>query len=116
MMSTCDVSRVSDVAGEEFADGCGDLRGVRLQREMAGVKEADDRIGNVAPERLGAGRQKERIVLAPHREEGRLVRAEIVLESRIERDVALVVAEQVELDLVGTGARQIEAVQRQAVR
>src|SRR6266478_9154039 len=103
-----------DVAGEEFAHGCGDLFGMRLQREMAGVEEANGRTGNVAPEGFGAGRQKERIVLAPHRQERRLVCAEVVLESRIERDVALVVAEQVQLDIVGAGARQIEVVQRQA--
>src|SRR5258708_40096500 len=89
---------------------------MRLQREMAGVEEANERTGNIAPESLGAGRQKERIVLAPHRQQWRLVGAEVVLESRIERDVALVVAEQIELDLVGAGARQIEIVQRPPVR
>src|SRR5271156_5324976 len=83
--------------GEEFADGRGDLRGVRLQREMAGIEEADDRVRNVALERLGARRQEERIILAPHRQEARLVGAEIFLEDRVERDVALVVAEEVEL-------------------
>src|SRR5207245_10844224 len=98
-----------------FSHGCGDLFGMRLEREMAGVEEANDRTGNVAPESFGAGRQKERIVLAPHSQEWRLVRAEVVLESRIERNIALVVAEQVQLDLVGAGARQIEVVQRQAV-
>src|SRR5207237_4768621 len=38
---------------------------MRLQREVAGVKEADDRAGNVAFERLRTGRQEEGIVLAP---------------------------------------------------
>src|SRR5258708_1427106 len=89
---------------------------MRLQREVAGVEEANARTGNVAPEGLGAGRQKERIVLAPRRQQWRLVGAEVILESRIERDVAFVVAEQIQLDLIGAGARQIEVVQRQAVR
>src|ERR1700733_4234349 len=89
---------------------------MRLQREMAGVKKTNARAGNVAPEGLGAGRQKERIVLAPHRQQWRLVGAEVVLESRIECNVAVVVAEQIQLDLIGAGARQIEVVQRQAVR
>src|SRR3984885_1080633 len=83
---------------------------------MAGVKEANPRTGNVAPEGLGAGRQKERIVFAPRRQQWRLVGAEVVLESRIERNVALVVAEQIQLDLIGSGARQTEVVQRQPVR
>ena len=67
-------------------------------------------------ERLGARRQEERIVLAPHRQEGRLVGSEILLEGRVERDVALVVAEQVELQLVGAGPGQVEVVERIAVR
>jgi hypothetical protein len=54
---------------------------------------------------LGAGRQEERIVPAPHGKEWRLVGAEVVLECRIERDVALVVAEQIQLDLIGARAR-----------
>src|SRR3546814_8766811 len=45
-----------------------------------------------------------------------LVGAEICLEDRIERDVALVVAEQVELHVSHARPRQIEIVQRMAVR
>ena len=42
--------------------------------------------------------------------------SEILLKSRVERDVALVVAEQIELQIVGTGPRQIEIVERITVR
>src|SRR2546428_12682192 len=93
------VRRFAKSAGKEVADGRRDLRGVGLQREMAGVEEADDGVRDVALERLRARRQEERVVLAPHREERRLVSSEIPLEGRVERDVALVVAEQVELHL-----------------
>ena len=72
--------------------------------------------GNIAFERFGAGRQEERIVLAPDRQERRPMLTEVVLERRIERDIALVVAEQVQLHLVSAGARQIEVVERLAVR
>ena len=51
-----------------------------------------------------AGRQKERIVLPPRCQEGRLVGEEITLKGRVERDVALVVPKQVELHLVGARA------------
>src|SRR5262245_6777933 len=68
-----------------------DLRGVGLQREVAGVQKAHLRVGDVAPVGLGPLRQEERVVLAPHRQEGRLVGAEILLEGGVERDVALVV-------------------------
>ena len=40
---------------------------------------------------------------------------EVVLERWVERDVALVVAQQVQLRLVGAGAGQIEIVERIAV-
>ena len=53
----------------------------------------------------------------PHsRQEGRLMGAEILLEGRIERDVALVVAEQVELHLGHAGPGEVEIVERVAVR
>src|SRR5438128_10698586 len=84
-------------AGQEVADGGRDFGGVGFQREMAGVEEAYRGVRNIALERVGAGRQEERIILAPHCEEGRLVGAEIILEGRVERDVALVVTEQIEL-------------------
>src|SRR5271166_402751 len=108
-------SRV-ELAGKEVADGGRDLGRVGLQREMAGVKEADHGVGDIAFERLGARRQEERIVPAPHCEERRPVVAEVLLEGRIERDVALVVAEQVELQLGHAGPGEIEIVQRIAVR
>src|SRR5271156_2211374 len=93
---------------QEAANFRRDLRGMSLQREMSGIEEPHARIRHVALERLGARRQEERIVLAPHREAGRLVRAEVALEGRVERDVALVVAEQVELQLMRAGAGEIE--------
>src|SRR4029453_11444280 len=95
-------------ARQEIGDGSPDFGGVGFQREMAGVEEAHRGVWNIALERFGPGRQKERIVLAPHRQERRLVGTEIALESRIERDVTLVVAEQIELHLIGAGSRQLE--------
>ena len=89
--------------GEEVTDRCRDLTSMRFQREVAGVEEANNGVGNVALEGLRTRRQEKRIVLAPYGEEWRLVGAEVVLEGRIECDVALVVAEQIELDLVGAG-------------
>src|SRR5262249_61891833 len=89
---------------------------MRLQREMPGVEKAHERFRNIAFEGLGARRQEEGIVLAPHREEGRLVGAEVRLEGRIERDIALVVAEQVELELVRARPGQVEVVEREYVR
>ena len=44
------------------------------------------------------------------------MRAEIALEFGIERDVALVITEQIQLHLIGTRARQIEVVERLTIR
>ena len=65
---------------QEIADGLRDFGAVRLQREVAGVEEADLCLWNVALKRFGARRKEERIVLAPHRQKRRLVRPEVVLE------------------------------------
>ena len=71
---------------------------------MAGVKEAHVSVWNVTLERLGARRQEERVVLAPSCQKRRLVLAKIGLEFGIQRDVAFVVPEEVELDFISTGA------------
>ena len=60
-----------------------------LEREMSGVEKAHDRARDVVLERLGARRQEERIVLAPRRQERRLVRAEVLLEGRINATLLL---------------------------
>src|ERR1700758_2656444 len=103
-------SAVGRLVGKKFADCRRDLRCMGFQRKMAGVEEADYGVRDVALERLGTRRQEERIVLAPHREERRLVVAEALLEGRIERDVALVVAEQIELQLGHARSGEIEIV------
>src|SRR5947208_3338865 len=71
-----------DSVDEEVLDRFRDFFGMCFQREVAGVEETDGRTGNVALEGLGTSWQEERIVLAPHRQERRLVPAEVFLESR----------------------------------
>src|SRR5262245_66681838 len=98
MLCNC---RASLGARQEIADYRSDLVTVRLEGEVAGVEEAHVSVGNVALERLGALRQEKRIVLAPSGEKRRLVLAKMGLEFGIERDVALVVAEEIELHVIG---------------
>src|SRR6266446_6996973 len=88
-------------ANEELTDRCRDLGSMRFQSEVPGVKEAHICVRYVAFECLRTSRQEERIVLAPHCQKRRLVLAKIGLEFGIQRDVALVVAEQVELHFIG---------------
>jgi hypothetical protein len=44
------------LTGKKVADGRRNLRGVCLQREMAGIEEAHDRVRDVTLERLGPWR------------------------------------------------------------
>src|SRR6516165_11268241 len=89
---------------------------MRFQREVTGVEESDDCVGDVALERFGARRQEKRVVLAPSCEKRRLVLAKIGLEFGKQRDVALVVAEQVELYFISARSCEIEVVERIPVR
>src|SRR5260370_40182089 len=90
----------SELSSQEVADGRCDLAGVGVEREMPRVEEPDFGVAVVALESLRTGRQEERVVPAPHGEQRRLAGTEVLLEFRIQRDVAGVVEEQVELDLV----------------
>src|SRR5215467_2667567 len=87
-------------AGEEVADDDRDLWSPAFKREMTGFEQMDLGIRIVLPECLGSGGQEKWIVLAPHGQQRRPLGPEILLEFGIERDVALVVAEQIELDFV----------------
>src|SRR5262245_28168142 len=109
--------RTPDHSGpEEVPDRSRDLCAMCFEREVPRVEEVDDRTRNIALERLGARRQEERIVLAPHREQRRPVRAEVLVELRVQSDIARVVEEQVELDLVVAGTSEQRRVERVALR
>src|SRR5580698_6073801 len=89
---------------------------MRLEREVTGLEEANDGVRHVPLEGQRTRRQEERIVPAPHRQKARLMGPEIALKSRIERNIALVIAEQIELHLIGARTREIEIVERPAIR
>src|SRR5262245_63154515 len=108
--------QVAKSASEKLSDRRGDLVAVSFERKVAGVEEVHVCVRYVAFERLGARRQEERVVLAPSCQKRRLVLAKIGLEFGIQRDVALVVAEQVELHFIGARSCEIEVVERIPVR
>src|SRR5215467_9767427 len=96
----------ADSGAAEVADHRRDFSRMCFQREVARLEEADHGTWNVALERLSTRRHEERIVLAPHRKERWPPRTEVFLELRIQRDIASVIEEQVELDLVVAGPRE----------
>ena len=83
---------------------------------MTGIEQTDFGVGVVAFESLRASRQKEGIVLAPHRQKRRPLCAKVLLEFGVERDVAFVVAEQIELYLVIAGPGKQRRVEGPGIR
>src|SRR5580658_5152462 len=96
-------------------DRRGDFGGVRFQREVPGVEEADECAWNIPLEGFGSRGQEEWVVLAPNRQQRRLMRSEISLELRVESDVAGIVEQQIKLRLVRSRAGQIMVIQRAAI-
>src|SRR5271155_2360363 len=72
------------LAGKKFAHRQGDWFGVRFQREVPCIEKVNLRARNVPLEGVCPRRQEERIMLTPHRQERRFVRAEVILECRIQ--------------------------------
>src|SRR5690242_19134738 len=103
-------------ASEKVADDRGDLGRMAFQREVAGLEQVNLGIRIVALVGVRAGGQEKWIVLAPDREKRRPAGADVVLEFGIERDIALIIAEQIELDLVVAGAGEQRGVQGPGVR
>jgi hypothetical protein len=62
-----------------------------FKSEVSGVIETHFGARNVALEGFCSWRQKERIAVAPYREQRRPFRAELFLELRVEGDVACIV-------------------------
>src|SRR5215831_9556887 len=103
-------------ARQEIANCRSDLVAVRLEGKVAGVEEAHVSFWIVALERLGARRQEKRVVLAPDCQKRRPVLAKIGLKFGIHRDIALVVAQEVELHFIGARPCEIKVVERIPVR
>src|SRR5579864_6526845 len=87
-----------EFAAQEVDDRGGDFVVMGFESEVAGLVEFDFGFGVIALERFGARRKEEGIVGSPGGQDGRPTGAEVLLEARIERDVAGVIQEEVELD------------------
>src|SRR5262245_31921833 len=88
------------VLAEELAHQPSDGIALGLQGEVAGVEQVVRERLQVALVRLGAGGREDLVVLPPGDQHRRLVLAEVLLPLRVQRRVATVAEEQVELDLV----------------
>src|SRR5712692_5607491 len=110
-ISLCGPDLRGQLAAEEIANGASDFLMVGFQSEVAGVVETHLGARVVALERLSTRGQKERIALAPDRQQRRLLGAEIFLELGIERDIAGIIQKQVKLDLVIAGPGQERGVE-----
>src|SRR6185503_20442613 len=100
---------------QELANALRNLLGVRFQREMPGVEKLNHRGRIVAGEGLRPDRQKKGIVPPPYGQQRRFIRPKVLLEGRIERDVALVVTEEIQLNFIRSGSCEVEVVEVLAV-
>jgi hypothetical protein len=85
---------------EKIADGAGNLMEMRLEREVAGIVKMHFRARHVALEGLCARRNEGLIILAPNEENRRAGAAEVFLDFGIERDIAAIVHQQIELNFI----------------
>ncbi len=76
-----------------------DLLDVRFEREMSGIQQLDNGIGIITAVRLGAGRQKGRVMLAPDGKQRRLGVAKVLLKNWIRGQIRSVVEKEIELDV-----------------
>jgi hypothetical protein len=101
---------------EKIADGTRYFMKMRLKRDVAGIVKMHVGTRNIAPESLCTRRDEGLIVLAPN-EENRWARAaEIFLDFGIERDIAAIVHQQIELNLIIVRPREKSAVKRIRLR
>src|SRR5215472_8535985 len=98
-------------ARQELTCGSSDLADVGFKGEVPGVEEAHRGLRYITFERLGARGQEERIVLSPGCEQRWTMRAEVLLKPGVQRNVALIVAEQVKLRLGDPRTVQVEVVE-----
>src|SRR5262249_22245016 len=102
--------------GEKVANNDCDLRSLAFKREMTRIEQMHLGIRNILPERLGAGGQEKRIVLAPYGQQRRALRPGILLEFGIERDVTLIVAQQIQLDPGHVGSSKERGIESPGIR
>src|SRR5678815_1374779 len=84
---------------KELSYQLGDLVAIRFQGEVAGVEQTVFQRLQVALVSLGPGGREDLVVLPPGDQHRRLVLAEVLLPRRVQRRIAAVAEEQVELDL-----------------
>src|SRR5215470_8064073 len=100
---------------QKVPDGRRDFVAVRLEREVSRVEENDLRVLDVTPEGLRACGQEKRIRIAPGGQQRRLMPAKVLLELRIQLDVARVVEEQIQLHFVRARSAHVVVVQVVAI-
>ena len=90
--------RTDCCSSKEVTYDCCNLGVVCFKCKMTGVEESNLGVGQIAFEGSGAGRQKERIVLAPDGQQWRTVRAKTFLKQWVERDITGVIQKEIQLN------------------
>src|SRR5215472_18396282 len=89
---------------------------MRLEREVAGFQQPDVGARDVTLKGLGSSGQEERVVPAPDGQQRWLARPEVLLERGVQLDVAGVVEEEIQLNLVRARTGEVVVVEGVTVR
>jgi hypothetical protein len=104
------------VPSQEITHRRGKLIAIGFQGKVPRVHQMELQRLPVAIAWLGSSRRVDLVVLPPRDQTRRLVLAKVLLPARIERRVAAVAQEQIELDLIAPFAIEQELIFRRTVR
>jgi len=76
-----------------------------LERKVSGIEQVHARIVVVTAKRFGTKRQEERVAFFPDHQKRWALLTDRGLEFRVQRDVACVILERIELDVLVAGPR-----------
>ena len=85
---------------------------MRFEGKMLGYLELNLRARIISVKGIGSGGKKKRIGVAPNDERRGLMDAEILLELRIQFDVAGIVQKQIQQSVLIAGAREQSRIER----
>lgn len=94
----------------------GNLGAIGFQCEVTSVYEMELKVFDVAFVRFCSGRRKDLVVLTPNDKHRRLMFAKVLLPFRIQRRVASVAEEQIELKLLIASSIEQELIVRRTIR
>src|SRR5260221_7690383 len=92
-----------------------DRLSILLERKVTGIQQMHLAVWQIVLERLCTAGSKDRIILAPHSQQRRLVLPEVLMPLRIERRIGAIVLEKGQLDLSIAWTIQSQLIKRPGI-